>query len=430
MHGFTTTRGQRAYGSDRGSGDQQHATFRRLRRRYNVVYTLGTFGDWIQGAYLYALYSEHGYDMASIGYIFVLGYFASASVGTYVSSLGDRYGYRRFVILYGTAYGIACLLMRSSNLVILLASRVASGVAYSLLFSSFESWAITEADRLRLDRRYLVGLFSTATFFNACSAVAAGVPSTLLFPRNKYTPAFDVGAGVLFLCALGAYKLWWEERPTGGGGRNAPERGILRAAAMVLAKPELLSLGVTNSLYEAALHVFVFVWTPALERRGPRMLAGAVPHGLVFSLFMACKMAGSQLYMIIGDRVPAATILRAVFLGSTLVFAAPLLVESYSFTLLCFCAFEFGLGLYWPAMAVTRAELVPNYLRATMTSVFRVPLNVLVMGCLAFAGNASEPSFLTMCVAMMGSCLFFTSRGRAGKGDGSLPPGSPRGIAP
>ena len=38
---------------------------------------------------------------------------------------------------------------------------------------------------------------------------------------------------------------------------------------MVLAKPELLSLGVTNSLYEAALHVFVFVWTPALERRGP-----------------------------------------------------------------------------------------------------------------------------------------------------------------
>lgn len=544
MHGFTTSRGQRAYGSDRGSGDQQHATFRRLRRRYNVVYTLGTFGDWIQGAYLYALYSEHGYDMASIGYIFVLGYFASASVGTYVSSLGDRYGYRRFVILYGTAYGIACLLMRSSNLVILLASRVASGVAYSLLFSSFESWAITEADRLRLDRRYLVGLFSTATFFNACSAVAAGVvgnlvvdfsrpvtfgndpgtrtdmemrtdmsrgggwddvvdvaalaadyetgtvgggsavdrePSTLLFPRNRYTPAFDVGAGVLFLCALGAYKLWWEggvergrnvgtsdaergagstsrtgddggeggERGRGGEGGEAPERGILRAAAMVLAKPELLSLGVTNSLYEAALHVFVFVWTPALERRGPRMLgssgggglsggaessgdpgaeASAVPHGLVFSLFMACKMAGSQLYMIIGDRVPAATILRAVFLGSTAVFAAPLLVESYSFTLLCFCAFEFGLGLYWPAMAVTRAELVPNYLRATMTSVFRVPLNVLVMGCLAFAGNASEPSFLTMCVVMMGSCLFFTSSRR--KGDGSLPPGSPRGIAP
>ena len=58
--------------------------------------------------------------MAAIGYIFVLGYFASASVGTYVSSLGDRYGYRRFVILYGVTYGVACLLMRSSNLIFLL----------------------------------------------------------------------------------------------------------------------------------------------------------------------------------------------------------------------------------------------------------------------------------------------------------------------
>ena len=308
MHGFTTSRGQRAYGSDRGSGDQQHATFRRLRRRYNVVYTLGTFGDWIQGAYLYALYSEHGYDMASIGYIFVLGYFASASVGTYVSSLGDRYGYRRFVILYGTAYGIACLLMRSSNLVILLASRVASGVAYSLLFSSFESWAITEADRLRLDRRYLVGLFSPATFFNACSAVAAGVvgnlvvdfsrpvtfgndpgtrtdmemrtdmsrgggwddvvdvaalaadyetgtvgggsavdrePSTLLFPRNRYTPAFDVGAGVLFLCALGAYKLWWEGGVERGSCVSHQRRvGVCLVAADVLAHGHGGSCGV------------------------------------------------------------------------------------------------------------------------------------------------------------------------------------------
>ena len=46
---------------------------------------------------------------------------------------------------------------------------------------------------------------------------------------------------------------------------------------MVVANPELLGLGVVNSLYEAALHVFVFVWTPALERRGPvSAVAGAV----------------------------------------------------------------------------------------------------------------------------------------------------------
>ena len=68
--------------------------FARLRTRYNIVYVFATFGDWIQGAYLYALYREHGFTMQSIGFIFVLGYASSAFLGTIVASFGDRYGHK------------------------------------------------------------------------------------------------------------------------------------------------------------------------------------------------------------------------------------------------------------------------------------------------------------------------------------------------
>jgi len=531
MQAFTARRGATRHGATAA----EHASFQRLRRRYNAVYVLGTFGDWIQGAYLYALYREHGFGMADIGYIFVLGYASSASLGTYVASLGDAHGHRRFVVAYGVIYGAACFASRSSRLSTLLAARVASGVAYSLLFSSFESWAICEIDRLALDRRYLVPLFSTATFFNAVSAVAAGVAGNLavdvewgarmrdppgktraafvlprgrlgddepsvassgLFARdavrtmklklergaslgNKYSPAFDVGAVALLACAACARAWWADARASGagtpgaagdddargggggGGGGVGDDRGlelgamggssssgranevgagasagtgdgeggerggegsggalgVWRAAKLALADPDLLSLGTINSLYEAALHVFVFVWTPALERR--RALGasegsdpGAVPHGVVFSLFMACKMAGSQAYALVGERAPARATLECVFLLGGVAFLTPLATEAYGVTLFAFCAFEFGLGLYWPAMAVARAELVPNALRATMTSVFRVPLNALVVACLAFAGNASEPAFLAMCAGMMTACLAFTSRAK------------------
>ena len=137
-----------------------------------------------------------------------------------------------------------------------------------------------------------------------------------------------------------------------------------------------------------------------------------MPHGVVFSLFMACKMAGSQAYALVGERAPARATLECVFLLGGVAFLTPLATEAYGVTLFAFCAFEFGLGLYWPAMAVARAELVPNELRATMTSVFRVPLNALVVACLAFAGNASEPAFLAMCAGMMTACLAFTSRAK------------------
>ena len=50
----------------------EEATYLKLRNRYLSVYMLATFGDWIQGGYLYALYAEYGYSMHQIAMIFVV----------------------------------------------------------------------------------------------------------------------------------------------------------------------------------------------------------------------------------------------------------------------------------------------------------------------------------------------------------------------
>ena len=101
-----------------------------------------------------------------------------------------------------------------------------------------------------------------------------------------------------------------------------------------------------------------------------------------------------------GSGVLACPIAAAISFFWTVVFK-----ESYFVALFAFCAFEFGLGVYWPAMAVLRGELVPNSLRASVTSVFRVPLNVLVVMLLTAAGRASERALLLCCAAMMSVCF-------------------------
>jgi hypothetical protein len=63
---------------------REEEVYRRLRNRYLGVYALATFGDWIQGGYLYALYADYGYSMRQIGLIFVVGYMSAATLGTYV----------------------------------------------------------------------------------------------------------------------------------------------------------------------------------------------------------------------------------------------------------------------------------------------------------------------------------------------------------
>jgi hypothetical protein len=82
----------------------REAAYLRLRNLYLSVYALATFGDWIQGGFLYALYAEYGYSMRQIGLIFVIGYASAATIGTYVAAMGDTGGHRRNCVAYGLIY--------------------------------------------------------------------------------------------------------------------------------------------------------------------------------------------------------------------------------------------------------------------------------------------------------------------------------------
>jgi hypothetical protein len=386
------------------------ANYRRLRNLYLSVYALATFGDWIQGGFLYALYSEYGFSMREVSLIFVAGYASAATVGTYVAALGDLGGHRRNCVAYGVLYAASCLLCNSASVWVLIAGRVLGGVAYSILYTSFESWLIAEADHRRVPMHDLARLFSVATFSNAVRARAAETrarmccaehlarvfaagaapvwrggtllwrvaytrptrrrrapdttraPSPLtaraparlssqgtaviagmighvvveVFPHdthNKFAAAFDVGAVVL-LGAGALAALLWNERFGGGGAAAATTafESLRQSCRAIRRSRELLYLGLVNSLYEAALYVFVFLWTPALEKRAALSPStdGSMGHGLVFSIFMLSKMAGSQAFHALSQRLSPATCLQLVFAGSAACLVAPLFARRCS----------------------------------------------------------------------------------------------------
>lgn len=54
-----------------------------------------------------------------------------------------------------------------------------------------------------------------------------------------------------------------------------------------LSDPRIALLGAMQSMFEASMYTFVFLWTPALSPNGEK-----IPHGLVFSCFMTACMVG------------------------------------------------------------------------------------------------------------------------------------------
>ena len=135
------------------------ATYRRLRNLYLSVYALAMFGDWIQGGFLYALYAEYGYSLQQIALVFGIGYGSAATLGTYAGAVGDVGGHRRNCVAYGVLYLVSCLLNNAGHIVSLAAGRVLGGVAYSILYTSFESWLLTEATACDLPPKMLTRLF-------------------------------------------------------------------------------------------------------------------------------------------------------------------------------------------------------------------------------------------------------------------------------
>jgi MFS family permease len=142
-------------------------------------------GDWLQGSYIYPLYKSYGYSLKQIGLLFVIGFGSSATLGTAISSLADRYGRKRFALLYCALNIISCLTKLFPDLRLLVLGRVTGGIATSLLFSVFESWLICDHSiRYKSDnlngktvtehREVLYNTLGWATFLNGTTAIISG----------------------------------------------------------------------------------------------------------------------------------------------------------------------------------------------------------------------------------------------------------------
>jgi len=115
----------------------------RFQRLYLPGFLLAMLADWLQGPFVYALYQGYGIDREHNGYLFVGGFGASAIVGTVVGSFADRFGRRKFAILYCIIYFGHCATKHWGLFGVLMVGRILGGISTSLLFSVFDSWLVS-----------------------------------------------------------------------------------------------------------------------------------------------------------------------------------------------------------------------------------------------------------------------------------------------
>ncbi|KXZ48039.1 hypothetical protein GPECTOR_31g403 [Gonium pectorale] len=373
-----------------GSGPQLSA-FLSLRNNYVFVYALMMAGDWLQGPYVYALYQHYGYD--DIGRLFIAGFGSSMIFGTVVGSLADKHGRKKAALLYVLMYAASCATKHSPTYGVLMVGRLLGGIATSLLFSAFESWLVAEHFSRGFDEKWIGDTFSKAVFVgNGLMAILSGLLASYLVDNLSLGPVapFDAAIVVLLLGGAVIYASWPENY---GDNAHAVEsvfttlqRQFAVASGAILGDQRVALLGAMQSLFEASMYTFVFLWTPAMAPKGEKIY-----HGMIFACFMTASMAGSSLSGILMKRFKARRVLQeadasaadATKVGADATLAAGKdVVRGISLNgqiqLIAFCVFEVMVGVFWPSMMTLRARFIPEETRSTIINMFRIPLNLFV----------------------------------------------------
>jgi len=390
----------------------------RFQRLYLPGFLLAMLADWLQGPFVYALYQGYGIDREHNGYLFVAGFGASAVFGTVVGSFADKFGRRRFALLYCVVYFGHCATKHWGAFGVLLLGRVLGGISTSLLFSVFDSWLVSESQREGFSGEQLGNTFSLAYFGSSVAAIAAGQFGEIvanLYPLTEigggmyyggYVTPFDLANVVLVLCMLYISSQWsenyGESQSNGQAGGN-----FGKALRAILEDKRILLCGLICSSFESSMFIFVFNWTPCLMEEGQP----APPFGHIFTGFMVFCLLGTRVYSFLAKTLAVEDIGLLVMLGSAACHLTVLLFQDVTIRFLAFLAFEGCVGLYFPVIGTLKGDIVPENMRSTIYNIYRLPLNVIVLMPLLMNFSISTTFFVTTSILAVAVASAFSLKG-------------------
>jgi len=230
-----------------------------------------------------------------------------------------------------------------------------------------------------------------ATLVNGFVATGAGVFSNkLVESTGNFATPFIASGWLLILGFLVIRGTWLENYGSGGGSATTDMFQIKRlgqAWRIVRDDPMLLVLGLTQTCFEGSMYLFVFIWVPSLQE--VTRYNHTLPFGYIFSSFMVSMMIGSILYTMVvayskikptdSSLTIHAKLSSIVCAVSAFALASSITSKSEEVRFWAFCAFEACVGMYYPVQGMLRGTLISNEHRATLSSLFRVPLNIFVV---------------------------------------------------
>lgn len=398
------------------------AAVRALQRKFLAVFWLLRCADWLQGPYFYEVYASKIIAGAPatatwISRLFLTGFASTAFFGPFIGRLADERGRKLGTLLFCALYSMGAASTTSSILGVLLLGRVFSGIGTSLLFSAPESWLVAEAQNKETgdsEGKYLGETFGLAYAGDSIVAILAGQLAGAAASSQGPTGPFQLSLGFLAAGAALTALLWKENKAVASssddtsGSEKSSKPTIKDAWKVVQSDPHILLVGAVQSLFEAAMYIFVLQWPPAINKAVQAAFASGskTPYGTVFSCFMASCLVGSTIFGKIVGKIPTETFTAAMLATATASMAGAVVAAKNAALyplMLSFFIFEACVGMYFPSIGTLRSKYIPDSHRGVILNLFGIPLNVLVVSVFLSIQYLGVTGALTVSSAALGT---------------------------
>jgi len=381
--------------SETTAADNTPSTFKYFQRQYLVIFGLAWLADWLQGPYIYALYSYYDYSIDEIGLLFVVGFAVAGICGVFVGAFADKMGRKRACLAYCGIYALACVTKHFPNFWVLMLGRLLGGTATALLYTAFESWMVSFHKANTWSDELLGSTFTKSAQLNGIVAVVAGVLASTAADMSGPVAPFDLSAMTLIVLTFFIAKL-----PENYGQANINVIDTIKSGVEVLfTTPTVLFLGLSQSFFEGGMFIFIFMWTPALEEvKNPD---DEVPYGYVFSCFMVACILGSTLFGYFSERGNSAEWLALKNYLVAIVVLCTTTIANVYVRFFAFICFELSVGWFWPCAMTLRGRYIPEKVRTTIMNFFRIPLNIIVVLVLLKVKELPVNTVLKCCALCM-----------------------------
>ena len=274
----------------------------------------------------------------------------------------------------------------------LLLGRVLGGLSTSLLFTAFESWMVSEHRRRGFEEEWLSSTFAWSSAGNGIMAIGAGIFAQIAADISGDIGPFQLAIALTVVTLVLIF--FWKENY--GSSHDSKENNfqamvssIKESSQMIVKHPGVLCLGLSQAFFEGAMYSFVFMWVPALLSVN---IEASLPTGLVFSAFMLSMTFGGMLFSLLLPIFPggAEGLSVMVFLVAAGSMALPIYYFDFYSMLYSFLVLEAMVGMFNSCGGTLRSRYYPDSMQSSIMSVFRLPLNILVVIGTNLANKASN----------------------------------------